>query len=493
MDNVVPYVQPDDDEELTLNQQLGKLVSPDEPPPVPPQATGQMTAPAAAGPGRQMLTQQMQTASSGSAPIPFVDAPNAMPTRTPPAAAPGQQTPRDLLAQLGKAPEFDTQKYQDIMARRQQIQPGTGGTDATPINPLQQQYQPGTGGKILRGVRAWFGGGLPAVLDPKTYNAPNLKYGIDEGQRQARVANDDAQAASLKTGFDEQAKGYDRKLNTLKDVTTLTNNEEKNALRDQYNEAMGNYRDSQAALAAARAQNVKAPMPKTAEEALAFAANTNDPTLKQTYLGLSKSMAAMKIHEASASRPPREGNPVFNQWLTAFKQDNGRAPKADEISDWQGKQAGAQRPKPISPALAARISKTKDDAVNKARKEFLGEDHGRTGDMETYKDAWQGAQNEAEAELKAATGQDVEHLDIRERTDKDGNWIGAKPRLEGAQAPSTAASSVPLSAVSQHKSTAAAPPNTHSFSKSNWQKANPKGDINAAVQQAKRLGYSLSE
>lgn len=428
------------DDDLSLRQQLGQIISPDQPAPAV-QPTGQMVAPQSADPRRQQLTQAIQQAANQPAPTPtpIVDTPAAStPTSNAPATpAPGQQGARDILAQLGPAPKFDQSQYQALQDRR--------AKDATPINPLQQQYKEGTGGKILRGVRAWFAGGPSAVLNPATYNAPNRQYGIDAAKQAAAAKQDNEQISNMKTDFDEQNKGFQRNLDMLKDVTTLQNHEETNDMREKYLDARDKYLGAQQELAEARAQNVKVQMPKNAEEALAFAASTDDPALKKTYTNLANSMKAMKVSEAQASRPPREGNPVFNAWQSAFKTENKRNPNAKEIADWQGKQAAAQ-------GRFDESSGQKDRAFyQKIADNPLASD-------EEIKDA--------QEHLKQPSG----------------------PVASAAPPPQVAP---PAATPAPAKS--APPPTTHQFSKSAWQKANPKGDANAAAKYAQSKGYTVTQ
>lgn len=440
------------DDDLTLRQQLGQIISPDQPAPAV-QPTGQMVAPQSADPRRQQLTQAIQQASAQPSPAatPIVDSPSAAPstpTSNAPTAstpAPGQQGARDILSTLGQAPAFDQSAYKALQDRR--------AKDATPINPLQPQYQPGTGAKILRGVRAWFGGGPSAVLNPATYNAPNRQYQIDAAKQAAAAKQDDEQIANFKTDFDEQNKGYQRKLDTLKDVTAIQKNEDVNAIRQQYDEAREKLFTAQAALAEANKNNKETPVPKTENEALALAANETDPANKQKYTDLAKAMQQFKVQQSLASRAPREGNPVYNDWKASFKAENKRAPNAKEIADWQGRQATS------TGNTQNRIDQKQDDDDNKIVNTGIAPD----------------------AEVNAAQAR----IDAR-RAQKP-----AAPPPAAQQAPAAAA---PAPAKPVAKPVAPPPPpTTHVFSKSAWQKANPKGDVNAAAKYAQSKGYTVNQ
>jgi hypothetical protein len=297
--------------------------------------------------------------------------------------APQAPSGSEALANLGPAPAYQSDRASQIEA---QIKKDSTPTDVN--DPNHPEYRPGVGTRILRGIGAYFNGGLGGVF------------------------NED-----YRTDFDNTVKGYTQGREYAKDAEAVTRNSELDDARQQNADTRAKLADVQQQLADEKnpgaAQNARA-------QAAAKFGGALSPGDKQTYIltGQIPKAPTTNFHIPSAETEQ------YNDWRRSL----GHPPTAQDIADYRSKTGPGG--KPIPSGTRDRIESQKNAAIAKAQKTYAD---GGYSDPDSYISAWQDAQNDYEGRIQAQTGQAPEHLDIKSNVDAKGNWL---TRPAGAAKPS---------------------------------------------------------
>ena len=327
-------------------------------------------------------------------------------------------TAADTLAAVGTAPQYDQAGATKL---EQKIAGET--TPLNPYDPAHPEYRPGVGTRILRGIAGYFNGGIGGALSAD-YGAPTAKYRAADASRQADLASDQAELGNMRMDYDDTIKGYTQNREYAKDAAALQRNDELDDARQQN-------ADTRAKLADVQQQLADAKNPGAAQQARAQAVQkfggSLSPGDQQTYI------LTGQIPKAPTTnfRIPSAETEQYNDWRRSL----GHPPTAQDIADYRTK-TGSGAPsggKPIPPGIRDRIEAQKNTAIAKAQAAYAA---GGYSDPDSYISAWQDAQDDYEGRIEAQTGQEPEHLDIRNNVDAKGNWL-AKPA--GASAAATQA------------------------------------------------------
>jgi hypothetical protein len=453
-DDTVPYyIAAPDDEDQTPSQGIASLLSPADAASL---VQGNAPAPPTAVPAQAVAPAQSSAPAQVSGP-----AQGSAPAQPDASAQPAGQTASSVLSQV-QVPTYDPNKVAALQAQ--------AAADRTPINPNQDQYKPSKTQRVLRGISAYFSGGIPAVLSPETYDSPNRQYRIDDAQRQARLANDTAGLDAYQKGFEDQNTAAERQIGLGTAVGTAALNDAKATYNRDRAEKYSNAVDP----------NSMAPddpeHPEGTWSGLSYGGDKlTGLTAPKGMSGATVTKAQMNTRSAMADSVGLKGPERQYYILTGKMRDPQQPgvkvsiPSADsqEWSDYKGSLGRAVTP---------------DDVLSFHRNGGKGgsTEVGDTRNLISYRTQLAKERDDpmTSDDDRAALDQKVKAQDALIAAAQQSN---ASPKPATATAAARPARNVPS-------------PTTHMFNLTRWKAANPKAtaaQVAAATSSAKKQGYAV--